>query len=636
MMKKSGIRTVLLLFVLIFSVLGGNFLFTGKESAAPLGEALSSAVLTENTVFTQSFTPQSSKITSIALALQEADQNGFSGQLTFTLTKQGSDAVLYSNTVYLAGVTDKWYLDFPVHCRLHPDTIYELTLTAAGYDNGKPPAVYLLDNSLQIPEITGCLSESSPSDSAALRFTYDVLVPVRAVLFLALLFLILGIQGISLYRSRKRSVLSTENTTLTFHEFLSKPVGKSGNLLLIHVLFGIAVTLLALIARAAFLPVESNDYYITMENWITEMRLAGGLRALGSDLSDYPPLYMTLLNIVALLPFSPVVTAKLLPCFFDFILAVVCVKLLKQTGIQKPFQLLTLYALILLNPVTLFNSAAWGQCDNIYSVFILLSLLFACKAAVYKTQAHNSKVPFFQTGDGICLLFAIAFCFKLQAVFFLPVICLLWITQKRNVLKPAQLLWVPIAYTISCIPSFLAGRSLKVMFKIYLGQANRNYGTLTLNYPNLYSLIGSSSEQLYHSYFIYGLLLTFVLLLLLFYQLYCREIPLDTVTLYKVTAVSILLICFCLPLVHERYAYIGEMLLFVLMIQDIRYGKIALITMLCTLFTYCTYLFQLEASFLVLPDWSIALLRLGVILYMIWDIFRKRSSDGFLTSGAKS
>ena len=135
------------------------------------------------------------------------------------------------------------------------------------------------------------------------------------------------------------------------------------------------------------------------------------------------------------------------------------------------------------------------------------------------------------------------------------------------------------------------------------------------------------SETLYDSYFIYGMLLTFLLLIVLFYQLYCCKVKLDSLTLCKVTVLSLLIICFCLPLIHERYAYVAEMLLFVIMLKEAKYSKTALVTMLCTLFTYCTYLMQLEQNFSVLPEQIIALVRLGVIFYLAGDIFQQKKGN---------
>ncbi|MCM1542153.1 MAG: hypothetical protein NC121_12960 [Blautia sp.] len=651
-MKKNlfWIRTGLLLFILIFAVLGGNFLYSGMESASPLNMLEDSVPLSEDSVLIQVFSPAHNRVTSIGLALDAPDpltpdsmtsglpsrMTAESGNLTVTLSNHADGTHIYTSTVSLAGVPEGWYLDFPVNCRLDTDAQYDLCVSVENYQENGNPSLFFVPQSAQIPEITGELTATvhsadnvnipgMPSDfssgAAAIRLTYDVLVPTRLAVFIAILVIVLLCVAATVVSSRKKK--ETDAKDITLGKFLSVRIRK---IPLIHILFFAAITITAVILRVAFFPVKSNDYYIAYEVWIDEIRSNGGLASLGMDIGDNPPLYMTLITLTSYLPFAPVVIVKLPSVIFDFILALVCVKLCGQLGVTGLHKKLLLYAVILLNPLTLLDSAAWGQCDSLYGSMILLTLLALCGAKLWSTEAlpAEGRYRFWKSGDGICLLFAVAISLKLQAIFFLPILCLLWIMQKRNVLKPVQLLWTPIVYTISCIPMYLAGRSLKVMYKIYLGQANRNYGTLTLNYPNLYNLIGTWSEELYDSYFIYGLLLAFLLLLVLFYQLYCRKVKLDGLTLCKVTALSILTICFCLPLVHERYAYVAEMLLFVIMIKDAKHIKTALVTMLCTLFTYCTYLMQLEQSFSVLPEPVIALIRLGVICYLAGDIFQKK------------
>ena len=638
-MKKIlfWIRTGLLLIILIFAVLGGNFLYTGAESASPLDMIEVSIPLNENGVLVQDFSPAHPKVTGISLALQapvlqapdSSDiqtpasdaplrMTAASGELTIVLSDRGSGTQICNRTVSLDGVPDGWYLDIPVNCRLNTNAQYELSAFVKNYQEGMNPSIYLLPQSAQIPEVT-----READHSAAMGLTYDVLVPARLAVFLAVLAAILLCTAFTVFFSRKKTAEKTQNITLG--KFLAVRIRHTS---LIHILFFTAVTITAVIIRIAFLPVKSNDYYLCFESWINDMRSSGVWDALSQNIGDYPPLYMTPLTLLSLLPFEPAVIIKLMPCLFDFILALVCVKLSGQLGVTALHKKLLLYAVILLNPLTILNSAAWGQCDSLYSSMILLALLAACAAKLYSLEPPaKGKAAFWKSGDGICLLFAVAVSFKLQSIFFLPVLCLLWIMQKRNVLKPVQLLWVPIIYTISCIPMYLAGRSLKIMFKIYLGQANRNYGTLTLNYPNLYTLIGTWSETLYDSYFIYGMLLTFLLLIVLFYQLYCCKVKLDSLTLCKVTVLSLLIICFCLPLIHERYAYVAEMLLLVIMVKEVKHAKTALVTMLCTLFTYCTYLMQMEQNFSVLPEQVIALVRLGVIFYLAGDIFQQKKDN---------
>lgn len=649
-MKKIlfWLRTGLLLIVLVFAVLGGNFLYTGVESASPLNMLGDSIPLSEDSVLIQGFSPAHSRVTSIALALKAPDpltpgsltsgvlpqMTAESGNLTVTLSDHANGDLIYTNTVSLAGVSEGWYLDFPVDCRLDTNARYDLCVSVENYQENRNPSLFSVPPSAQIPEIAGNLAvaDSSadtaesprelPTGAAAIRLTYDVLVSARLTVFLVVLAVVLLCAAATVFFSRKNEEKTRD---ITLGKFLAVRIR---HIPLIHILFFAAITIASVIIRIAFLQVKSNDYYIAYEVWVNEIRNGSILASLGKDIGDNPPLYMTLVTLACCLPFEPVVVVKLPSILFDFILAFACVKLSGQLGVTALHKKLTLYAVILLNPLTILDSAAWGQCDSLYGSMILLTLLAACAAKLYNAETpEKGKTAFWKSGDGICLLFAVAVAFKLQAIFFLPVLCLLWIMQKQNVLKPVQLLWVPIVYTITCIPMYLAGRSLKVMFKVYLGQANRSYGTLTLNYPNLYTLMGSWSETLYDSYFIYGMLLTFLLLIILFYQLYCRKVKLDSLALCKVTALSLLVICFCMPLVHERYAYVAEMLLFVIMVKDTKHVKTALATMLCTLFTYCTYLMQLEQDFSVLSEPVIALVRLVVIFYLAGDLFRQKREN---------
>lgn len=634
-MKKKlfWIRTGLLLIILIFAVLGGNFLYTGAESVSPL-DIPARAVPLEDAALVQTFTPRYAKVTSLSLALRPPGRplselhermTSASGDLTLTLRDHASGSQVHSVTVSLDGVPDGLYIDFPLDVRLDTGSSYDLYILSENCQEGKNPSLYCAPQSPWIPEVAEVLHldsgdggfQPAAAGPAAIRLAYDAPVPARFALFFAALAAILLCMAITVFSSRRKHTGDTEDITLG--KILAV---RLFHIPLIHILFFAAVTIAAVMIRIAFFPVKSNDYYLCYESWINDMRSSGAWDALGQDIGDYPPLYVTLLTLLSMLPFEPVVIIKLMPCLFDFILALVCVKLAGRLGVSALHRKLLLYAVILLNPLTLLNSAAWGQCDSLHGSMVLLTLLAVCGAEPWSTEPpKGNRHPFRTSGDGICLLFALAFSLKLQAIFFLPILCLLWITQKRNLLKPVQLLWIPIVYTVSCIPMYLAGRSLKTMFKVYLGQADRYYGTLTLNYPNLYTLIGAWSKELYDSYFKYGILLTFLVLIALFYQLYCRKVKLDSLNLCKITALSILIICFCLPLVHERYAYVTEMLLLVIMVKEAEYVKAALATALCTLFTYCTYLMQLEQSFSVLPDQVIALIRLGVIFYLARDIF---------------
>ena len=105
---------------------------------------------------------------------------------------------------------------------------------------------------------------------------------------------------------------------------------------------------------------------------------------------------------------------KIVSIVFDFVLAVtiglfVCSfaypkerKSLEQKLISYGFVIP--YGAVLFTPTVFINSGIWGQCDVIYSTFVILAL--------YKLY-HKKYLPAF-------ILLGVGFAFKLQAVFVLP------------------------------------------------------------------------------------------------------------------------------------------------------------------------------------------------------------------------
>ncbi len=69
---------------------------------------------------------------------------------------------------------------------------------------------------------------------------------------------------------------------------------------------------------------------------------------------------------------------------------------------------------VLFAPTIFINSAAWGQCDAIYAAFCLGSLYFLLK----------------ERPAWACTFFALALSFKLQAIFFFPVLLVLLLHER--------------------------------------------------------------------------------------------------------------------------------------------------------------------------------------------------------------
>ena len=89
---------------------------------------------------------------------------------------------------------------------------------------------------------------------------------------------------------------------------------------------------------------------------------------------DYPPVYLMLLAAVSFLMGGNIGDGvKLLPILADLGLAVVVWRLVLDLGLNSRRALLAA-AIVLLNPITWFNSAIWGQADSVGSIFLLLGL----------------------------------------------------------------------------------------------------------------------------------------------------------------------------------------------------------------------------------------------------------------------
>ena len=120
-----------------------------------------------------------------------------------------------------------------------------------------------------------------------------------------------------------------------------------------------------------------------------------------------------------------------------------------------------------------------------------------------------------------------------------------------------------------------------------------------------------------------GMLFTAVILIGLYIFLFTKKKELTPMLLLKVSALSVLIAVYFLPSMHERYAYIGEMLILILAILDRKYIIPAAVTAAVTLFAYIDYLlyyYELKMP----PDIIFAVLRLAVIIFVICDINRRK------------
>ncbi len=89
---------------------------------------------------------------------------------------------------------------------------------------------------------------------------------------------------------------------------------------------------------------------------------------------DYPPVYLLLLGAVSLLTGGSIGEGvKLVPILADLGLAAVVWLMATELGVNHKRALIAAF-IVLINPITWFNSAIWGQADSVGSILLLLGL----------------------------------------------------------------------------------------------------------------------------------------------------------------------------------------------------------------------------------------------------------------------
>ncbi|MCL2810750.1 MAG: hypothetical protein FWD25_02550 [Clostridia bacterium] len=340
-------------------------------------------------------------------------------------------------------------------------------------------------------------------------------------------------------------------------------------------LYVATLMMVAVMIRVALFNHITADYVSHLRLWIDIFR-EHGVRSLAMTVGDYNLPYQYILLIIAELPLNPLYMIKVVSIIFDFALAILLMCMVERF-IDKKYGLLTLTAALLI-PTIWFNGALWAQCDTLYCFFVL--------ACVYAMLADRPILS--------VAMLSVAFCFKLQTVFFFPIVLLgLW--GKK--LKLRHALVFPAVYLISILPALIAGRSLISALSIYLRQAGQYNDRLTWNAPNIYQFMpfGELSNQPAYTpilKFIPGIdptqwsewyppetirylqaaLLPYagMLVLCLLFYLYNRRKQIGMGHIWELSLAFTLLMPLVLPKMHDRYFLLAEIFA---VLYAVRYPK---------------------------------------------------------------
>ena len=211
----------------------------------------------------------------------------------------------------------------------------------------------------------------------------------------------------------------------------------------------------------------------------------------------YPPVYLYVLGLIGTIArfflisshTLYIVMLKLPAIIADVATGYLLYRFSKQYVTQS-FRLL-IAGLYIFNPVTLFNSALWGQVDAFFTLFIITGLLLI----------HSNRLPW------AAVLFTLAVLFKPQGVFVLPV--LFWELWRRK--KFSLFLWSGLAGLVTLVTVLLPFSTAGGPFWIvdqYIKTA-KQFPMATVNAYNLYTLFGAnfhydSNNFLLFTYYTWG------------------------------------------------------------------------------------------------------------------------------------
>lgn len=374
----------------------------------------------------------------------------------------------------------------------------------------------------------------------------------------------------------------------------------------VNILFMLAITGLAIVVRYAGRDFVSGDMTWFLLGWFQKIADNGGIHSLKDQVGDYNILYQTIVAIFTYIGDKSIYYYKILSIFFDFCMAISAAifacELSKKEKNDKVF--FVTFAAVIMLPTVILNSAYWGQCDSIYTTFIILTLLY-----LYREKYHRAF-----------MFLGIAFAFKMQTIFIFPFIICFYIYKKQ--FSIFELLITVFTFWISGIGAFVQGRSLLDPFRIYANQTG-TYQYMHVNFPSFWMFVGNDYEWLKTAAIVMAAgICGMGLYIIMKRKLDCSR-PENFVSIASWFIWTCVLF---LPEMHERYAYPLEILLVILTCINKDYLKYSSVAILFSLFTYGNYLFSNGGL-----DKYIVIIYAGCYLHFTYTILKKNSKAATVT-----
>ncbi|HEY9152795.1 MAG TPA: hypothetical protein VIN60_07910, partial [Anaerolineales bacterium] len=137
-----------------------------------------------------------------------------------------------------------------------------------------------------------------------------------------------------------------------------------------------------------------------------------------------------------------------------------------------------------------------------------------------------------------------------QAIFLAPFLFALFL---RKIVNWKEFLLIPVVLYLSLVPSWIAGRPIVDLLKVYLNQSSQ-FETITMNAPTIYTWVPQTKE-VFNLVYGPGIILGAIMAFLLVVLIYKSQAELTASKIIELSLISFMLIPFFLPKMHERYFF---------------------------------------------------------------------------------
>lgn len=368
-----------------------------------------------------------------------------------------------------------------------------------------------------------------------------------------------------------------------------------------------AAMLLGLVIRLFCMDHITSDYTDFLSQWAEFFRQSGGFGGIRYAVGDYNVPYLYFMAAISYLPASDLYLIKLFSIFFDLLLALTGLRLARRVFPGKEGSAAAAFCILLLLPTVVLNGAFWGQCDSVYGALVLLALANALEGR----------------GARSVVWLGVAFSFKLQAIFLVPLWCVLWYSGR---VKFKELFLFPVSYFATILPALLLGKPLWDILGVYFNQMGLYNDRLTLNAPSLYALIPYGVEVDGALWSKVGILLAFAFVLGLLAWLFFFRQKLSDGQLLTAALILAIGVPLLLPHMHDRYFFLADALSVVWAVGSYHRTPVPVCVQIASLGGYHAYLVLRYAFPMAWGAWLLVTALACLIASLAWSLKDDRSA----------